>query len=90
MMGLGVQMWDAAGNLLLDNFTRVGRVIGVVSGNTSGGSFNVPSLAQGRPGVLPVLGQMTLANVGPQVSISGTTISYTASSYPFLIVYGTY
>lgn len=90
-MGLGIQVRDAAGNLLLDNFTRVGRVIGVVPGNTAGGSFNVPSLAQGTPwAFFQVLGQMTLANVGPQVSISGTTISYTASSYPFLIVYGTY
>ncbi len=90
-MPLGVQIWDEHGNLMIDQFTRVGRIMGVVAGNTAGGSISDGNLAQGTPfASVMLLGVVNLADLAPQVSISGTTITYTSSSYPFYIIYGTY
>ncbi|WP_036114456.1 MULTISPECIES: hypothetical protein [Luteibacter] len=65
--------------------------MGLVAGNQAGGSITDPSLAQGTPFAFVMMtGSITLASQCPQVTINGTTISYTASNLPFLIVYGTY
>lgn len=89
-MPQGLQVFDASGNTVFDTNYRPGRFHGSVSTGTTSGSINVPSLSQGTAFY------MVLANFDPfisytppSVSLSGTTISWTAGS-PCTIYYGTY
>lgn len=80
-MGAGLQVWDAAGNLVFDASTRCGRVIALQRIAGGSGSFADDRFTQGQafgcfhPDSIPWGG----ANVYPNISISGNTISY---SYP--------
>lgn len=94
-MGLGVQVFDAAGNLLIDVTTRLSRVVGsqtITAGST--GSLSVPNSTQGKIwwAIAPSGGSRYV----PLISISGNTISWSPNgSYPngsvdALLIYGLY
>ena len=92
-MAQGLQTWDAAGNLMLDTNSRPGRIHGEIFRGGSGpvGSQVIPSLANGTPFFIVDQGY----NDGTyysrvSVSISGTTISWSAHANGFRIYYGTY
>lgn len=74
-MPAGLQIWDAAADLILDGGDRISRVLAVItiSGN---GSTSHGGLATGSPFwmLMP-----TTAGWPPVVSLSGTTLSW---SYP--------
>lgn len=72
-MPQGIQVWDGAGNLVLDSPTRVGRILGWVSigpSNQSGAVSN-QYLTQGVPFYIYM--STTLFQV-VNVSFSGTTM----------------
>ena len=94
-MGVGIQVFDASGNLLIDVTTRLSRVIGtqpIAAGST--GSLAVPNSGQGRIwwAILPGGGSRYV----PLVSLSGNTLSWSPNgSYPgtvtdALLIYGLY
>jgi len=90
-MPQGLQCFDEAGNVILDQTTRVGRVFSVVPGNQKGGSISDAGLRLGRPWANAiVLGAANIGSLGPQITIDGTTITYTSATMPFLIAYGTF
>ena len=87
-MPQGMQVWDASGNLIMDTNTPSGVILGVhsFSGGAAGtgGSVVIPELALGNP--FHVLRGSWF--VDPEITISGTTISWTFSSYvPSAITY---
>ncbi len=94
-MGQGLQVWDAAGNQIVDVSDRLGRVLGVttLTGGTDGSVSNA-GLATGTPfwACIPVA---TGAAPTPGISVSGTTLSWDfeagigyAPSYR--LIYGVY
>lgn len=95
-MPAGLQVWDAAGNLVLDLPTSITRIMGKVTLGAGSGSVNV---GNGRPW-FAILEENSfgLQECAYQFNISGTTISW--SLYPSeplspappppTIVYGAY
>jgi len=94
-MGLGIQVFDASGNLLIDVTTRMSRVINtqaIAAGST--GSLAVPNSTQGSIwwAILPNGGSRYV----PLISLSGNTLSWSPNgSYPggpadALLIYGLY
>jgi hypothetical protein len=85
-MTVGLQVWDASGNLIIDQSTVLGRVIAIIDANTSSGSVSVPGLDQGTPFAIPMLQQggasETPTNTYPDCTFSGTVVSWTRQAYP--------
>jgi hypothetical protein len=84
-MPAGLQVWDAAGNLVVDITTRLSRFLGSVNSGTSGGSISVPDLAQGTPFYFVIIsgGAVPVGSFGPEVTFSGTnntTMSWSFAS----------
>lgn len=80
-MPIGLQTWDAAGNLRLDATTRIGRITATFSTGGANGSISVPSLVAGGEPFFFVeddSADLTLANpyAYPNVSISGAILSW--------------
>lgn len=92
-MGQGVQIWEDAGNLILDVGTYVGRVLGstTTTAGVSGSVTGVSGFDDGVGGfcVVPI-GALWSGVAAPTVTISGTTISWTAASTAVKIIYGVY
>ena len=83
-MPVGLQIWDAAGNIVLDTNYRTARRLGSVVTGTSNGSLSIPDLVQGQPFFIsePLLNNVAYY-VLPNVTISGTTLSWSfPSQYP--------
>lgn len=78
-MPAGLQVWDAAGNLVVDITTRLSRFLGSVNSGTSAGSISVPDLVQGTPFYFVIIsgGAVPVGSFGPEVTFSGTTMSWT-------------
>jgi len=94
-MPAGMQVFDAAGNLLIDITTRLSRVIGtqaIAAG--SSGSLVVPNAGQGA--IWWAICPSSASRYVPLVSLSGSTISWSPNgSYPgsavdALLIYGLY
>jgi len=94
-MGLGMQAFDGAGNLLIDVTTRLSRVIGtqtIAAG--SSGSLVVPNSTQGS--IWWAICPSGASRYVPLISLSGSTISWSPNgSYPggpvdALLIYGLY
>lgn len=87
-MGAGLQVWNAAGQLIFDTPDRMGRIVGSLT-TTSGGSgsqtFTVPA------GCTPFWFSTTSSQIygTPAVSISGGTISWSGGGAS-TIFYGYY
>lgn len=91
-MPQGLQVWDPAGNLIFDTNDRIGRVLGAVQTGTSAGDVVNAGLATGTPFVIvQKIGAIADAFKIPTVSISGTTLSWTAGPHGLvnhMIIYG--
>lgn len=93
-MGAGLQVWDAAGHLVMDVADPVSRLSGTASiaaGAT--GSVVVPNASQGS------IWYAVLVNGGsqycPVISVSGSTISWSPATIltpavAAILLYGTY
>ena len=92
-MAQGLQVWDDAGNLVLDVDTFVGRVLGSVTttASTSGSVTGVSGFSDGVGWfcVVPIGADWTGVSA-PTVTISGTTISWTSAATAVKIIYGVY
>lgn len=87
-MGAGLQVWNAAGQLVFDTPDRIGRIVGVVNAtaNSAGSvTYTVPS------GCTPFWFSSTVQDLTgiPSVTISGATISW-SSAAATTIFYGYY
>lgn len=97
-MARGLQIWDASGALLVDTSTWMSQVLGnfTLAAPHNAGSLNVPALSKGRPYVIVLpqegnLGAEPAGNpVANTVTISGTTINWSASPYAAQVIYGIY
>lgn len=81
-MPAGLQVWDEAGNLIIDTSTFMGRLIASIDASAMSGTATVPGLDQGIPFAIPILdvgsGVQTYATVSmPQVTFSGNSVSWT-------------
>lgn len=83
-MGVGLQVWDASGNLVLDATYRVMRIIGSQQIGISGGSGSVVDsrFAQGgwvsfQPSISNGDGYLSGGVIAPQFSFSGSTLTWT-------------
>lgn len=91
-MPQGLQVFDADGHLVLDTSSRIGRILGYVDAPVGAGSIVNASFAQGTPfyfvnkdfGVLGAYGPFELPSriSTPEVSFSGTTMSWTRAAPP--------
>lgn len=97
-MPQGIQIWDAAGTMIMDTTTWCGQVLGnfTLAGGRAAGSTVDARLSQGRPWVmvLPFNGNEGSAPGGNPitdvVTFSGTTISWNASPNAVQVIYGIY
>lgn len=74
MAEYGIQIWNDAGNLIVDTSTRLGRIIEVFDvGSATPSSRDVPLLVEGEPFAFYVT-----SGIGgtPIISISGTVVSW--------------
>lgn len=80
-MPQGLQIWDAAGNIVLDTNYRTARRLGSVVTGTSNGSLYIPDFVQGQPFFIsePLLDNVAYF-VLPNVVISGYTLSWSFPS----------
>lgn len=80
-MGVGLKVWDASGNLIVDLTTRIGRIVALqaVAANSSG-SVVVPQLSQGDPFTAF---QIDVLSGKPLISVSGTTVSWSPDAQGF-------
>lgn len=97
-MAAGLQVWDASGNLLIDTTTWCGQILGnfTLAAPHSAGSLSDGNLTLGRPFafLLPNDGNNGSKAAGnPQgqtVTISGSTLSWSASDQACQVIYGVY
>lgn len=86
-MVAGLQIWDAAGSLVLDTSTRVGTLVGSVDTKGVNGSINVPATLAGEG--LFFAKQTTfpleLTYIYPNISLAAGTLSwiYPPPLYPY-------
>ena len=81
-MPAGLEVYDASGRPVVRLTDRLGAIVGVFSTGTAAGSINIPGLARGAPFYVVQTGwsSAVVASNLPQISISGTTVSW---SIPF-------
>lgn len=82
-MSQGLQVWDAAGNLVLDVTNRLTRIIGTVYSGESDGSIQVPEFATGDAWVC-VQQANSFNSIGDATRLIKTTISGTTLSWAFV------
>lgn len=89
-MSYGLRIRDpATGEILFDFPDSITRKLGVVSTTSAAGSITDARFTSG--GGTPwfaVLGDITFDRFGKEVSVSGTTLSWTASNFDAKIIYG--
>lgn len=77
-MPAGLQIWDAAGSLILETSTRVGTLVGHIDTLAVNGLITVPATLMGEP--LLFVKQMTFPRdyvyIFPSISISGGTLRW--------------
>lgn len=79
-MARGFQVWDAAGNLIVDTNAALGVILGVhtFTKSAGAGSLTDANLALGTPFYTLISFTGTFL---PSISISGTTISWSYDSF---------
>lgn len=93
-MPAGLQMWDPAGNLIVDISMRLGRVLGVaaLTGGVNGSAVN-DGLTTGTPFWMLTCITSPLVRQ-PVISVSGSTISWDfgglGGGLNWRLVYGVY
>ncbi|WP_115720204.1 hypothetical protein [Gallaecimonas mangrovi] len=86
-MAIGMQAWDANGNLIFDLTSRVGRILGTVSNAASSGTITNAQFSTGTPFCIPICNYSSgwsANNLGsttamPLVSFSNNTMSWQQS-----------
>lgn len=74
MADYGIQIWNDAGNLIVDTSTRLGRIVESVGVATSSpSSVSVPLLVEGDPFAFYVTGTI---GGNPDITIVGTLVSW--------------
>lgn len=93
-MAYGLQVFDAAGNLTLDTADSLTRLIGSVTVSANG-SLSDTAFLTGRP--FYYLIATTSGGITPEVSFSGSTMTWTytptatfSTLGTFILVYGVY
>jgi hypothetical protein len=94
-MGVGLQVWDAAGNLVVDTTTRVGKILGVTTLTGGVAGSVVDSRFGFGVGFWRVVPLTNYAVAMPTLSLSGDTLSWTwpnggSGSQGYSLVYGVY
>lgn len=81
-MPAGLEVYDALGRPTVRLTDRLGAIVGVFSTGTSPGSITLPGLSRGTPFYTVQTGWSSAVGASnlPQISISGTTVSW---SIPF-------
>lgn len=93
-MGAGLRLWNVYGDLILDTNSRFSRVLDIVSlPAIAVGSFSDAALAQGDPwwSVTGIGAISNFSTVAPDISVSGTTLSWNWGSAPVssvTLIYG--
>lgn len=80
-MGVGLEIFDDAGGVVLDASTLVGRVLGTFDTGTVNGSFQNAALTGGLPFYFANLNATALMQCIPEITISGTTVSWVFRDY---------
>lgn len=96
-MGQGLQVWDAAGNLVFDTADRAGRIIASINLPSSGGLatnvnavLNPPIPAGVQPFFVVTYYNPAIYQIALHVnSLGGNTINYNSNG-DFTIMYGYY
>ena len=70
----GFRVWDAAGNLIVDEAVRTGRRVAEHAVTGTSGTFSAPGLGEGEP--WDVFATTSIGG-SPIVSYSGDTVSWT-------------
>ncbi|EXS68274.1 hypothetical protein BF95_11790 [Sphingobium sp. Ant17] len=94
-MPSGIEIYDESGNLTVDRFTSLGRILGSVNTNGSSGFINHEGFATGQPlyFVYAQVSNNQWAYEWPDISFSGQTMSWSYQSNITVnntIVYGVY
>lgn len=80
-MAQGLQVWDASGNLIVDVSSRLTRLIAVIDPGLVDGSQSFPSVDNTIAAMLSDYSDVQSDSGGagclPEVSVSGTTVSWT-------------
>lgn len=79
-MAQGLQIFDSAGALVLDITDRLTRILGEFTTTTANGSITDANLTSGTPWFYKISDDNPF-NAICTITISGTTISWTFSSY---------
>ncbi len=81
-MPVGLEVYDASGGPVVRLTDRLGAIVGVFNTGTTAGSVSVPGLARGAAFYIVQTGWSSAVGASnlPQISISGTTVSW---SIPF-------
>jgi hypothetical protein len=91
-MPAGLQVFDAAGNLEIDVTTRLTRILGSATVNSTG-SVDVPEFAEGSPWYVVTV-DPTTPYAEPGITFSGTALSWDYGGATFratvTIIYGVY
>lgn len=89
-MPQGLEVRDAASNVVIDTSTRCGRILGSFQFNSaanSSGSITDSNLSQGTP--FPYV--LTGSSLAPiDISFSGTTITWSGANNVGTVYYGVY
>lgn len=77
-MPVGLEVYDVSGRPVVRLTDRLGAIVGVFNTGTSAGSVSVPGLARGSPFYVIQTGWSSSVGASnlPQISISGTTVSW--------------
>lgn len=89
-MAAGLWIWDAQGNPLVDLTTRMSKYIGQVQINGGAGSINVSLPAGNALWACLFISNDNDKATYPSISISGSTLSWSAASISGIIMYGAY
>ena len=100
-MATGIKIWDASGNLIFDETSRAGRVLGTTVVNGGSGSIPNGDFSQGTPWAIAFKLGTGLAGSGLicpcYTSFSGNTLNWAygpvsgqSADYQTFIAYGVY
>lgn len=72
-MAEGLQVWDASGNIILNETTKTGRLLDVIETGLSNGSFTFTGAIYGDMHAAAI----TSSIYPPSVTVSGNVVSWT-------------
>lgn len=89
-MAVGIQIWNTSGSSVIDETTRLARILGITNSGTSGGSLTNSGFDTGSPFAVFLPNSTTYFTGNyAKPTWSGTTMSW-GSSVDGKIIYGVY